>query len=82
MKINVQDLDVDFFAFSGHKMCGPTGIGVLYGKETLLNQMNPIEFGGEMIDFVYESHSTWTGYHGNLRGHTKYCGSYCTWGSY
>ena len=60
MKINVQELDVDFFAFSGHKMCGPTGIGVLYGKETLLNQMNPIEFGGEMIDFVYESHSTWT----------------------
>ncbi|MEY8537094.1 cysteine desulfurase [Lactococcus muris] len=60
MKIDVQDLDVDFFAFSGHKMCGPTGIGVLYGKETLLDQMNPIEFGGEMIDFVYESHSTWT----------------------
>ena len=60
MKIDVQDLDVDFFAFSGHKMCGPTGIGVLYGKEELLNQMNPIEFGGEMIDFVYESHSTWT----------------------
>ncbi|MFK4935406.1 cysteine desulfurase [Lactococcus garvieae] len=60
MKIDVQDLDVDFFAFSGHKMCGPTGIGVLYGKEALLNQMNPIEFGGEMIDFVYESHSTWT----------------------
>ena len=56
----VQDLDVDFFAFSGHKMCGPTGIGVLYGKEALLDQMNPIEFGGEMIDFVYESHSTWT----------------------
>ncbi|QPS71200.1 cysteine desulfurase [Lactococcus garvieae] len=60
MKIDVQDLGVDFFAFSGHKMCGPTGIGVLYGKEELLNQMNPIEFGGEMIDFVYESHSTWT----------------------
>ncbi|NHI66849.1 cysteine desulfurase [Lactococcus formosensis] len=60
MKIDVQDLDVDFFAFSGHKMCGPTGIGVLYGKEALLDQMNPIEFGGEMIDFVYESHSTWT----------------------
>ena len=58
MKIDVQDLDVDFFAFSGHKMCGPTGIGVLYGKETLLNQMNPIEFGGEMIDFVYESQSS------------------------
>ncbi len=60
MKIDVQDLDVDFFAFSGHKMCGPTGVGVLYGKESLLEQMHPIEFGGEMIDFVYESHSTWT----------------------
>ena len=60
MAVDVQDLDADFFAFSGHKMMGPTGIGVLYGKEELLNQMNPIEFGGEMIDFVYESHSTFT----------------------
>ena len=57
---NLQKMDVDFFAFSGHKMMGPTGIGVLYGKEELLNQFEPIEFGGEMIDFVYESHSTWT----------------------
>ena len=38
---------------------GPTGIGVLYGKEEILNQMNPIEFGGEMIDFVYEQEATW-----------------------
>ncbi|QDK71750.1 cysteine desulfurase [Lactococcus protaetiae] len=60
MKVDVQELDADFFAFSGHKMMGPTGIGVLYGKEELLMQMNPVEFGGEMIDFVYESHSTWT----------------------
>jgi len=60
MKIDVQDLDADFFAFSGHKMCGPTGIGVLYGKEKLLHQMNPVEFGGEMIDFVYEDRATWT----------------------
>ncbi|WP_347103833.1 cysteine desulfurase [Streptococcus anginosus] len=59
MKIDVQDLDVDFFAFSGHKMLGPTGIGVFYGKEKLLNQMSPIEFGGEMIDFVYEQEATW-----------------------
>ena len=59
MEIDVQDLDVDFFAFSGHKMLGPTGIGVLYGKEKLLNQMPPIEFGGEMIDFVYEQKATW-----------------------
>ena len=59
MRIDVQDLDVDFFAFSGHKMAGPTGIGVLYGKEELLEQMSPVEFGGEMIDFVYEQEATW-----------------------
>ncbi|WP_282667665.1 cysteine desulfurase [Lactococcus cremoris] len=60
MTLDLQKMDVDFFAFSGHKMMGPTGIGVLYGKEELLNQFEPVEFGGEMIDFVYESHSTWT----------------------
>lgn len=59
MKIDVQDLDCDFFAFSGHKMMGPTGIGVLYGKKELLNAMSPVEFGGEMIDFVYEQEATW-----------------------
>lgn len=59
MAIDVQELDCDFFAFSGHKMLGPTGIGVLYGKEVHLNQMTPIEFGGEMIDFVYEQEATW-----------------------
>ncbi|GFH39612.1 cysteine desulfurase [Pseudolactococcus insecticola] len=59
MTIDVQDLDCDFFAFSGHKMAGPTGIGVLYGKEALLNKMSPVEFGGEMIDFVYEQTATW-----------------------
>lgn len=59
MKIDVQDLDCDFFAFSGHKMCGPTGIGVLYGKKHLLENMEPIEFGGEMIDFVELYDSTW-----------------------
>ena len=59
MKIDVQTLDADFFVFSGHKMAGPTGIGVLYGKEHYLNQMSPVEFGGEMIDFVYEQSATW-----------------------
>ena len=59
MAVDVQQLDADFFAFSGHKMSGPTGIGVLYGKEALLEQMNPVEFGGEMIDFVYEETATW-----------------------
>jgi cysteine desulfurase/selenocysteine lyase len=59
MKIDVQDLNCDFFAFSAHKMCGPTGIGVLYGKKHLLESMEPVEFGGEMIDFVELQDSTW-----------------------
>ncbi|MFT8321944.1 MAG: cysteine desulfurase [Bacillus sp. (in: firmicutes)] len=59
MKIDVQDIDCDFLGFSGHKMCGPTGIGVLYGKKHLLEKMEPIEFGGEMIDFVGLYESTW-----------------------
>jgi cysteine desulfurase/selenocysteine lyase len=59
MKIDVQDLDCDFFAFSGHKMGAPTGIGVLYGKKELLEKMEPVEFGGEMIDFVGLQESTW-----------------------
>lgn len=59
MKVDVQDLDCDFYALSGHKMCGPTGIGVLYGKRALLEKMEPIEFGGEMIDFVDLYDSTW-----------------------
>jgi cysteine desulfurase/selenocysteine lyase len=59
MKVDMQDLDCDFYAFSGHKMCGPTGIGVLYGKKALLNNMEPIEFGGEMIDHVDLHNSTW-----------------------
>lgn len=59
LKIDVQKLNCDFFAFSGHKMCGPTGIGVLYGKKHLLEKMEPIEFGGEMIDFVGLYESTW-----------------------
>ncbi|WP_368297379.1 cysteine desulfurase [Cytobacillus firmus] len=59
MKIDVQELDCDFLAFSGHKMCGPTGIGVLYGKKKHLEKMEPVEFGGEMIDFVGLYESTW-----------------------
>lgn len=58
-KVDVQELDVDFYAFSGHKMLGPTGIGVLYGKRHLLEQMEPVEFGGEMIAVVTEQESTW-----------------------
>ena len=57
--VDVQDLDCDFYAFSGHKMLGPTGIGVLYGKKALFEKMEPVEFGGEMIDFVELYDSTW-----------------------
>lgn len=59
IKVDVQELDCDFYAFSGHKMCGPTGIGVLYGKKELLEQMEPIEFGGEMIDHVDLHEASW-----------------------
>ncbi|MDT3425116.1 cysteine desulfurase/selenocysteine lyase [Paenibacillus forsythiae] len=59
MKVDVQDLDCDFYALSGHKMCGPTGIGALYGKRALLEAMEPVEFGGEMIDDVGLYDSTW-----------------------
>ena len=59
LQIDVQDLDCDFYAFSGHKMCAPTGIGVLYGKKEHLEAMEPVEYGGEMIDFVHLYESTW-----------------------
>jgi len=59
LKVDVQQLNCDFYAFSAHKMAGPTGIGVLYGKKSLLNEMEPVEFGGEMIDFVGLQESTW-----------------------
>jgi len=59
MQVDVQDINCDFYAFSGHKMLGPTGIGVLFGKQALLEEMEPVEFGGEMIDFVELYDSTW-----------------------
>ncbi|PYE52580.1 cysteine desulfurase [Paenibacillus barcinonensis] len=59
MKVDVQELDCDFYALSGHKMCGPTGIGALYGKKALLESMEPIEFGGEMINDVGLYDSNW-----------------------
>lgn len=59
MTVDVQELDADFYAFSGHKMCGPTGIGVLYGKRKWLEAIEPIEFGGEMIQVVDLQASTW-----------------------
>ena len=59
MPVNVRELDADFFAFSGHKVYGPMGIGVLYGREELLNAMPPFLTGGEMIDSVTEDGAVW-----------------------
>ena len=57
MKVDVQDIDADFFAFSGHKMLSPMGIGVLYGKYELLDDMPPFLMGGDMIEYVEEQHT-------------------------
>lgn len=57
--VNVKELGCDFYAFSSHKMCGPTGVGVLYGREELLNAMPPYRGGGEMINRVTTEGSTW-----------------------
>lgn len=59
MRIDVQDLDADFYVFSSHKMYGPAGIGVLYGKEDLLEKMPPYQGGGEMIEHVSFEHTTY-----------------------
>lgn len=59
LPVNVKSLDADFYVFSAHKMLGPTGIGVLYGKERLLEEMEPIEFGGEMISKVQFDLADW-----------------------
>ena len=59
MKIDVQDLDADFLVFSGHKMLAPLGIGVLYGKREILNNMTPFLMGGDMIEYVYEQETTY-----------------------
>ena len=59
LALNVDALDVDFYAFSGHKMCGPMGIGVLVGRRSILEQMPPYQMGGDMIEFVYDDRTTW-----------------------
>lgn len=59
MKIDVQKIDCDFFIFSGHKLLAPLGIGVLYGKKKLLNNMSPFLMGGDMIEYVYEQDTTY-----------------------
>lgn len=57
--VDVQEMDVDFLAFSGHKMCAPMGIGVLYGKQALLEAMEPFLYGGEMIEYVRRDGATY-----------------------
>lgn len=59
LPVHVKDLEIDFLAFSGHKMCGPTGIGVVYGDKELLEALPPFFYGGEMIDTVTKEESTW-----------------------
>jgi cysteine desulfurase/selenocysteine lyase len=59
LPVDVQHLDCDFFAFSGHKMLGPTGIGILYAKSQILENMNPYQGGGEMINSVWFEEATW-----------------------
>ncbi len=59
LPVNVKTIDADFFVFSAHKMLGPTGIGVLYGKESILNEMEPFQYGGEMINEVRYDYADW-----------------------
>jgi cysteine desulfurase/selenocysteine lyase len=59
LRVGFDALDVDFYAFSGHKMCGPMGIGGLLGRRAILEAMPPYQFGGDMIEFVRDDHSTW-----------------------
>ncbi len=59
LALNIDELGVDFYAFSGHKMCGPMGIGVLVGRREILEAMPPYQMGGDMIEFVYDERSTW-----------------------
>jgi cysteine desulfurase/selenocysteine lyase len=57
--VRFDELDVDFYAFSGHKMCGPMGIGGLVGRRDVLEEMPPYQFGGDMIEFVHDDRCTW-----------------------
>src|SRR6185503_12683794 len=59
MRVRVDELDVDFYAFSGHKMLGPMGIGGLVGRRELLDHMEPYQMGGDMIEFVGDDRTTW-----------------------
>ncbi len=70
-KVDVQSLDVDFMAFSAHKMLGPMGIGVLYGKKELLDKMPPLLYGGGMVEYVSEQDTTYAGLPTKFEGGTQ-----------
>lgn len=70
LSIDLEDLDPDFYVFSGHKMLASTGIGVLYGKKEILEAIEPAKFGGEMIELVEEENSTWAGLPHKFEGGT------------
>jgi cysteine desulfurase/selenocysteine lyase len=75
LKVDVQALGCDFFVLSGHKLFGPTGIGVLYGREELLERMPPWQGGGDMISTVTFAESTWGGPAREIRSrHPQHCG--------
>lgn len=71
MKVDVQSLDCDFYAFSGHKMLGPTGIGVLYVKKEILENTSPYEFGGGMVKEVFYDHATYAEIPGRFEAGTQ-----------
>lgn len=74
MKVNVKDLDADFIVFSGHKMLAPMGIGVVYGKEALLEKMPPFMLGGDMIEYVWEQETTFAEVPHKFEGGTQNVG--------
>ena len=59
LSVDIDSLGCDFYAFSGHKMCGPMGIGGLVGRRELLDSMSPYQMGGDMVEFVYDDRTTW-----------------------
>lgn len=74
-KVDVRDLDCDFLAFSGHKMMSEMGIGVLYGKEEILNSMDPFLYGGDMIEYVFEDEATYLPSPGRFEAGTQNVGA-------
>ena len=74
-KVNVTELDADFMIFSGHKMLGPMGIGVLYGKAEILNDMPPYMFGGDMVEYVHEETATFAPLPYKFEGGTQNVGA-------